>query len=383
MKNVLFSLITLSLLLTGCWDIHEAERMVYVHGMGVDYKDGKYTVYFQFINLSLLAKAESTKGSQDITSEIGHATGDSIQEAVFQMYKSTQRRIFWGHLTYIIFSEDTLKVGGMQPVLDFLDRYTEAHYNVWLYATQASILEVLNSIPSLGMSTDLSRLSDPISTHNQYSIIRPLDLKDLIIFSDEPPHEVILPLVDVAEQQWEADNKPRALTNIKGLTVITKDRFKGNIMNHQADGFKWMDKQFKQAEISLKGKNNTNYGVLVKNLHFYIHPFLENTTVRFDIFVHADGSINQLEREETLQTIRKATEALLTKEITETYMHGLEIEVDLFRFSEIIYRRNFIIWKDIKKEGKIPLTKDSIRKINVNVNITDSRKQRKIPTLNK
>ena len=109
-RIIFFSIFLLiNLTLAGCWDTNEPERMIYVHGLGVDYKDDKYNVYLQIVNPSLLAKSEASGGDTDVKVAVGRGTGETINEAFFDAYRSSQRNIFWGHLSFIVFSENVLK----------------------------------------------------------------------------------------------------------------------------------------------------------------------------------------------------------------------------------------------------------------------------------
>lgn len=51
-----------------------------------------------------------------------------------------------------------------------------------------------------------------------------------------------------------------------------------------------------------------------------------------------------------------------------TFEEGLKMDADVFRLSEYLYRDNVKAWKKLEKDGKIPLTKDSIRKIDIHIN---------------
>lgn len=51
-------MISLSLLLTGCWDIREVQDINYISAIGVDYKDGEYIIYAQMLDFSSVAKQE-------------------------------------------------------------------------------------------------------------------------------------------------------------------------------------------------------------------------------------------------------------------------------------------------------------------------------------
>lgn len=51
-----------------------------------------------------------------------------------------------------------------------------------------------------------------------------------------------------------------------------------------------------------------------------------------------------------------------------TFQEGLNMDADVYRLSEYLYRDNVKVWKNIQKDGKIPLTKDSISKIDIHIN---------------
>ena len=53
---IVILMLTTTLLLSGCWDVTEPQRMYYVQGVGVDYKDNEYTAYLQIINFANVAK---------------------------------------------------------------------------------------------------------------------------------------------------------------------------------------------------------------------------------------------------------------------------------------------------------------------------------------
>lgn len=44
------------------------------------------------------------------------------------------------------------------------------------------------------------------------------------------------------------------------------------------------------------------------------------------------------------------------------------MDIDIFRLSEYLYRDNVKAWKNLESNGKIPLTKDSISKIDIHIN---------------
>lgn len=367
--------------LTGCWDANEPEKLVYVHGIGLDYQKGKYTIYVQLINLSLMAKSNSGAGNPSIVSEIGNASGDSVEAAIYNLYKTSQRRIYWGHLTYMVLTNDVLKHTGLQAISDILGRYFESHYHIWVYNTQKPIKDVLRTLPNNSMSSDLSRLSDPAASFDQFSFVHPLDLREVIVYSNEPPHEMVIPLVSNSTNHWEGNKKPRNVATLQGLSVITNQTLKGNITDNDASGFRWMDPNFRRTGLSLKSKNHTNLGVTVKKLKVKIIPNTKKSKTEFVVNIKGKAVVNRLEKMIATSLIEQEVERVIKKEILRTYQKGLEIDSDLYGLSNILYKDNFPIWKKIQKNGKIPLDKDTIKKVNVQIMVLDGGKQNNVPTL--
>lgn len=367
------------LMLVGCWDVNEPERQIYVHGMGIDYKDDKYTVYLQIINLSLLAKTESSGGEKDIKIELGHAEGLTVEEAIFNLYKSTQRRLFWGHLSYIIFTEDLIQKETLVPIIDFLDRFTEAHYRVWMFLTKDPLENILRCTPILGMSTDLSKISDPSSTYEQNSFIPSIDLRQMVIQADEPPFEIHIPYLKLAENQWETDKEKKTSISMNGIAVLEKNKFKGVIEGTDVNGYRWINTSFKRGQIQSKEKKGKKMSVLINDLSTNVKPIQTGSKVQFDIELIAEGRISHIEKEDSPNEISREVEESIKEEIRKTYLRGLDLDSDVFKFSTVIYRENNSVWKHFNQNGKIPLDKDSIRKMSVNVKLKDGGKQLNIP----
>lgn len=78
--------------------------------------------------------------------------------------------------------------------------------------------------------------------------------------------------------------------------------------------------------------------------------------------------LNGFKGKVTASQVRKKVESEVKKEIMATFQEGLNMDADVYRLSEYLYRDNVKVWKNIQKDGKIPLTKDSISKIDIHIN---------------
>lgn len=356
--------------------------MVYAQGIGLDYKNGKFTVYIQLMNLSLLAKSESSGGNgSEMKSEIGQSSGATIEDAIANLYKTSQRRIHWGHLNYIFVSKKAIEKKGLQDIIDLLDRYFETHYRMWIYSTNEHLPDVMNTDPPINMSSYLSRISDPEAAFEQYSYIQSLDMREVLISHFEPPHEIVVPNVGYNKSNWKGEKESRHIGVINGLSIIADNQLKGSILNSDANGYRWLEKKFKRTAISVQTKDIGSVGLTIVKRKVKIEPIIKNGEVQFDIQIKARAVINKLNKNTPTSELRKEAEKRIEQEVFHTYLKGLEYNSDIYRLSYELYKRDLSVWRKLEQEGRIPLKEESIRKIDVEVMIKDGGKQRKIPTL--
>lgn len=369
MRKVSLYLVCLCVvLLSGCWDKHEPERMLYVHGLGIDYKDGKYEVYAQIINLSNVAKSEEPK-TEIVQAEVGYASGNTLEDAVFNLYRSADERISWGHLTYIVFSKNVLEEDQFNASIDVFIRFAETRYRIWVYSTQDDIKDVLLTVPIISTTLTLSKLSDPMNSFKQESFVEPVDIRRLIIGLDEPNHEMIIPTINVLYNWETVERRPRT-AHLAGVGIITPDKFKGFILNEEARGIKWMNNHTRRGTVSFlldKSDENSITSATLNDVKVKVTPIVENDVVYFDIDVKVQAVVSTVTEKVSDAEFQEHIANTVKSEILMTYEEALNKDIDIFRLSEHVYRKHIKDWKRLQKDGKVELTKDSIRSLNVTV----------------
>ncbi|WP_438312932.1 Ger(x)C family spore germination protein [Sporosarcina sp. FA9] len=369
-------LLLLTLMLAGCWDSREPERMLYVNALGVDFKDDKYEVYAQLISFANIAKSEQPTTDQP-QAEVGFASGKSLDEALFNLYHSIDQRVFWGHFSYLIISEDAMKSVKFNPVIDNLVRYRETRYQIWVYVTKDPVQDLLLVKPILNKALTLSKLGNPEDSYKQESYIKPVNFRELIIGMDEPGHEALIPLINI-EANWESMQELIEAPVLSGVGVVTANGFKGFIEGDKAKGIQWMTNETKRGQITFKTNDDTHTTTIIDHVKVNIQPIVESGTVRFDVAVDLEATVGIIEGKMTAHEIEKGVKKEAEKEIIATYEEALKMDVDIYRFSEQLYRKNIKAWKKHQKDGKIELNKDSIRNLTVHISkLKSSRKSYK------
>ena len=380
MKYKIIPILSLVLILSGCWDSNEPERLVYAHGVGVDYKDGKVIVHLQIINLQGLAKTEAGGDpSSKNASDVGTGTGNTLEEAIFDLYHTSDRRIYWGHLSFVIFSDEAIKAGGFKKTVDFLDRYRETRYRIYFYMTTGSIKEAMLISPIENISLAFSKLSDPEGNYKQSSFIPPIDLRELIIDMDEPAHFVSLPRMKVTKQ-WSGQKEKKKDLLLDSIAVISENKIKTIFPKHAMKGARLVNKNFVRDNVTLYPGTKQDTSVIVYEKKVKMTPVIEKDgKVRFHIKMKLKSSVETMKVDASPKEYKKELKRILKKEIKHTYKFAQENKVDLFRFSETLYRKDIKKWKEIQKNGEIPLEDDTIKSIKIEVKLQNTGKQKLSP----
>jgi len=370
MNKRLLVIMILTIVLSGCWDESQPERMLYVNGVGIDYKDGKYDVYAQFANFANLGKTEQPS-SDVIQAEVGHAQGDTMDEAIHELYHSVDQKVYWGHFSYLVVSEDAMKNGKLSPVIDTFIRFKETRYHVWVYTTKDPVEDVLLVRAVLNRAITLSKLGDPVNSFEQESFVEPVDIRNLIIGLDEPSHEAMIPLISI-EENWQSEKEPIKAPILSGVGVVTPDNFKGFITGDKARGIQWMSNETNRGQITFKLDGGDYFTMVIDNLKVKIEPIVSKGDVVFDIDIKLDATVSTIGENVTTDIMQKEIKKEVEKEIMATYEEALKNDIDIYHFSEKLYRKDVKEWKKHQKDGELELTKESIRNLKVNISKLDS-----------
>ncbi|TQR18502.1 Ger(x)C family spore germination protein [Psychrobacillus soli] len=366
-NKLIFLGFVLVVMLSGCWGQNEPERMLYTHGLGIDYEDDKFKVYVQIIDFNKVAKSEQPNPSP-VQSEVGYASGRTLDEAVFKLYNSSDQKIYWGHQTFIVFSEEALKNEGMNDIIDTLIRYRETRYQIWLFATDDSVKEVLLTTPVIDTAITLSKLGDPMNSFHQSSLIEPVDIRRMIIGLNEPGHEVVIPYVKITEN-WETVEGKDKMARSAGVGLVTTKGFKGFINREKMFGLMWMNDKTEREEVtfSLNSDEEDVMSVVIHKIKVKVKPVVEGDALKFDIDVTMQGDVGTIPTKTTKDEIRKKAEQEIKQQIEETYKEALKKDFDIYRLSEYLYRKDVQAWKRLQQNGKVELAEDSIRTLNVKI----------------
>lgn len=370
--------------LSGCGDSNEPERVIYAYGVALDYQKGRYVAYIQFIDLASMVNMSGGGPSGSPggnVPDIEKGTGRTINEAMYHLYAGVDRRVYWGHLSFVILSDTVLGHQGLRWGVDLFNRYYEVRYSILYYVTKSNNLEKeLASVPVENIPASLNKLSDPDSNYSQNSYVTSKTMREVILELDEPNHQVEVPFISLMKKG--GSKKEQASIKYEGVAILTRNGLQGKLTRGDVNGLRWFNKGIKRIQVILKKRGSYFASVDVFHAKAKIFPAVESDgSVHFKINVKAAARVNTIITPTYEETLQKMIEKRVRKEIERTYRAAISQHIDPYHFSEILYRNDNSKWRRLQDHGSIPLDESSLKKITVQVTIKNSGKNNFKPTL--
>ncbi|WP_239614467.1 Ger(x)C family spore germination protein [Cohnella mopanensis] len=364
--------IGMSTLVSGCWDIKSLQDVNYFTGIGIDYVDNKYHVYVQQLDFASVAKTEGGKSEVPSPVWVGHAKGDSLSEAIIELYQTTQQTVFWGHLNSIVLTENLLKHGDLLGVFDSLIRYPEIRYTPWIFGTKQGIKELFTTKPFFNLSPINSILYAPETNYNQRPIIAPMRLSQFIRELREPGQTVFLPSLGISAKTWDRDDKPDPKLEINGIFAMHNLKYGNWLSYEQLLGMRWLVEKAAGSRLILKQGDQVLAELRLAKPKSKVHIVIVGGEPVFNVEVEIAAAVIELWKMKTQKEFEQIANKHIVDQIKSTHQTGLKSNVDLLDLEHLLYRKKFKLWDKLTSGGKVTLKPSNLGEVKVTVKIDQS-----------
>ncbi|GAA4836133.1 Ger(x)C family spore germination protein [Paenibacillus vulneris] len=362
------------LLLTGCWDAEEVQRLNYIVGLGVDYEDDKFVVYGQMINFSSIAKQEQQNDS--VRNWVGRGKGETVLAAISDLIASGQGTMFLGHVNYLILTENVLKEQMLKKVFDFTNRNKETRYTKWFYGTKEKMYDLLSAKSFFDRSTLDSILGNPEQNYAQLSNLKPYYVNEIVAGMLEPSSTVIIPSVELTEKTWMEQNKPMGILKKSGGFIFNGTRYVGWMKMSDIMLGRWMQSAYEASPLTVQSEQHTTIATLeVKDATHKIEILDRGKGIpRFKAKLKVKGTLMELAEEKPLEEIQRLAEQTIRRELMEYYKKGLALHADVMHLGQLYYKRHPDKWRSIQVDGQFPLNENTLEEVEVHLIINHAQK---------
>ncbi|MCQ6557791.1 Ger(x)C family spore germination protein [Paenibacillus mendelii] len=356
--------------LSGCWSSKTIQHMDYATAIGLDYKDGFYITYIQVLSFSQVAKTETMEIGKSIPVWVGKGQGKTVSEALSSLYRTSQLRVYWGHVRAIVFSDAFARnKQALQQAYDSINRYREIRYNILVYGTKEPLPKILTQQSILNLSPLDTILDSPQDSYEQQSEIAPQYAFRVISEINEPMRATYLPTLATTDESWTENEKKKSMFLNDGAYIMQNKEFKGWFSLDDLIGSKWMEKRTKRFLINVPAGDNPHIAISLNNPRYRIKPYIDKNEVKFNIDVRIKGNVEEMTENYSISKLEAEAAAVVRSQILHTYRKGLPNQTDILNLLGVFYRNQPREWQRLNKMNKIVLKEDTLNKISVKITL--------------
>jgi spore germination protein KC len=345
-KVICFLMLVCSMVfLTGCWNYREIDTLSIVSGLAIDKGEqgAKYRVTFELLDLSAGSKNAAKP-------KLTESEGDTVFDAVRNVVKSSDKKLFFSDCKIVVISSDLAK-DGIQPILDWFARDTEPRITLNLLVSQentaADILKKEASpddISSYKISNMLDHDAAFLSKAPQTKLYEAYNILDGKGVS------LILPCIKTPVL------KSGPTLDLSGTAMFKKDKLIGFLNNDESKFLLFVNDKIKGGMLLTNMDSNQNNITLeISSSKTKVTPVISNDQVTMKINITtkvamAEDNTGGKLTQNAIEDIQKSAEKTLVDNVTTTIKKVQGYDSDIFGFGSAVYRSDSAFWKKVEPE---------------------------------
>ncbi|MDP1392693.1 Ger(x)C family spore germination protein [Lysinibacillus capsici] len=354
-------MLSVLLLLGGCWNKRELNELAIVTAVGVDKSDEQFEISVQIVNPSQVASNKASGIQVPVFTH--HAKGKSLFDAIRKLTALTPRKPYYAHAQIIIIGEEMAEEG-MNSILDLFQRDPEGrsdfNFIVSHDSTAQEILSVLTpleDVPASKMFKSL-KVSEAVLGTTE-SVI----LDDLIQSLGSIDHSAVLPSIHIYGDADTGDfnsniEKIDSPAQLKygGLAIFKNYKLIGYLSEQESRDYNFLNNNIKSTfEIIAcpeEGKISTEIINSSTKMTGHFQNDVPSISIKLDIEQNvAEVSCSlDLTKSKTIDALNKETSRQIKERLERTLQTIQQTyQADLLKFSNVLHREDYQAWNRIKK----------------------------------
>jgi len=377
MRKLALIMVCLSLLLTGCWDYKEVDRLASVVAIGIDRIPGSETIFLT----AQIASSENKGGSQETTKRqsggqaytVMNSEGKSLFEALRNLNTQSTRRILISHCKLIVMGK-VLAEMGIGEILDDLKRDREFRRTDWILTTDKTAKEILNKdialeqVPATGVDLILQNLSEMgrVLPMNCNDFFVQLNCESQVSFTplaqlEDIDNQATSQLEKAVGRPLDSEGKPKTLT-IEKTAVFKNLKMVGVLNDDDSRAQRWLVDSPKGGWITLtyapqvqtKG-NKGEISLEIIDGKTTIAPQITEDGIMMKIVCTAKASLHDIGATgvsvldpQVVDQLQLQAAETMKHQIEHTINTAQELNSDCVNFAENLHNYYPAEWKQIK-----------------------------------
>ncbi|AET58582.1 Ger(x)C family spore germination protein [Paenibacillus terrae] len=358
----LFLILTLVLLLTGCWNRKELNELAIAVGMGIDKHGDQFRVSVQVVNPGEAAAKKGAAGGAPAT--LYTAEADTVFEAIRKITTISPRKMYFSHLRICVIGESIAREG-IAKALDLLSRDHQFRTDFYIVVSKGTSAE-----DTLKIMTPL----DPIPANDLYSALETSErnwspsmtvtLDELITaLTSEGMQPILTGLQIIGNTEMGESNKnvqtiaPPARLQYSGLAVFRKDKLIGWLNETESRGYNFILGKVQSSVGFVACPQGGKVVTEIIRTQTAIKGSVNRGEPRIKVKMQVEANVGEVEcqgldltKVSTIYELEKKEEEKI-EEIMKSAVRKAQksYKSDIFGFGEAIHRANPKTWNSLKK----------------------------------
>lgn len=370
--KIVLLVLTLMLIISGCWDKREVEDLGIVNGIAIE-ADGanRIKIIVQTVNAAALAK--SGGGGSGATFQKAYRNlvikGDNTYDAIKNLELSTSNQRFFAHTDVIVVSEEFARTRGLRDILDYLSRDPQWRSDVWLLVGRGDMTELFD-LPGVIQPVPAQRIIDILKLQKSVSAYAPNRMGEFINLMTSETSQPYTAMVDTipnlsrpAKGNHTILNgqvpEPEKSLSINKTAVFRKDKMVGWLDQKQGQGLLFIRGEIEAGQIKFRSPDGSGKMISTEILQSTtrLKPQIINGNLVMEINVEVSSALEDVEANipvipaSNTAKLNEAQKKVVTDSIQSALDKALrEYQVDVFDFGEAFHRQYPKQWDALKKQ---------------------------------
>ncbi|WP_165859363.1 Ger(x)C family spore germination protein [Desulfofundulus salinus] len=382
---LVFLLLFLPLVLSGCWDHREVEELGIVLLTAVDAApEGKIRVVVQTLVPAAVAGGGGGGGMSGVGGGGGGGGGGrkryhnlatearTVFEAIRRLSMESPRELFFAHNQVIIISEKLARERGVAEVMDFFERNRQFRRDTWILVARGDPRDIME-VPVHLEVTPAQDIVGIINNQELSARFAPTHLGEFVEMlenSGVEPYTAILEVVPNAAfsrmSLHPGGAGPAPFHNIKltGTAVFRRDRLVGWLNEREARGLLWVRGEVRGGPVTFslpgsRGEQKLAVEILRAGRGgVKLEPFLASGQPGMRVEINTRVNITESENLEidlrnpqVISRLEKQLAGVIKQEVMACVTRlQEEYRADVLGFGEAVHRKYPRVWRQVERE---------------------------------
>lgn len=351
--RLMIMILSISTILTGCWDLVEVKDRSIISAFGIDKseEDGKMILTLQTIIPSKISTPAKSSAETKPTVRVVVKTAESLSEALKNYAMQSERETYLMQNRIIIIGEDVAREG-LAPIMDFFMRHINSYQGAWILICKGKASDILK------WNSDVERIPADfivglIKTRNYLSSSSVEDVHSFVRKISSKSTSPATSLIGLTKADG-VSNEAR----LHDIGVFKKDKMVGVLEGIESAGYAWINNEQGRRLFEIDDTPTANIKTTnqIDKSKTTIVPEIINGKLVIFIKVTAtarvyinSGNID-LNSKENLENLGDLQSEAIKEEI-EACVNKVqkEYKTDIFGFGEKIHRKYPQEWKTLEK----------------------------------